>query len=86
MKWETGNRPGFDMGYVLLADGLIFIVNGANGELVMAEATPDGYHELGRAPVLSGKEVWGPLAYSDGKLVLRDQTTLVCLDLKAGVQ
>jgi len=86
VKWETGNRPGFDMGYLILIDGLIFIVNGANGELVMAEATPDGYRELGRAPVLGGKQVWGPLAYSAGKLVLRDQTTLVCLDLKAGAE
>ena len=86
VKWETGNRPGFDMGYLILIDGFIFIVNGANGELVMAEATPDGYRELGRAPVLSGKQVWGPLAYSDGKLVLRDQTTLVCLDLKASAE
>ena len=86
VKWETGGRPGFDVGYLLLADGLIFIVNGGNGELVMAEATPEGYRELGRAPILAGKQVWGPLAYSDGKLVLRDQSALVCVDLKAGAE
>ncbi len=82
--WETKNSPGFDMGNLLLADGLIFIVNGGNGDLVMCEATPEEYRELGRARVLSGQQVWGPLAYSDGKLVLRDQKQMVCVDLTAG--
>ncbi len=83
VQWSTGRDPGFDMGNILIADGLIFIVNGKGGDLVMAEATPAGYKELGRATVLAGKEIWAPMAYSDGKLVLRDQTTLACVDLKA---
>jgi len=83
VKWETGNRPGFGMGNLILVDGLIFLLNGDDGTLVMAEANPNEYKELGRASFLSGPEVWGPLAYSNGKLILRDQKTLACLDLMA---
>jgi len=80
--WDSKGKATFGMGNLLLADGLILIVNGGSGELSLCEATPDGFQELGRAPVLKGKDIWGPLAYSDGKLVLRDQTQLVCVDLK----
>jgi outer membrane protein assembly factor BamB len=79
--WQTKRDPGFGMGNLLLVNGIIYIVNGKNGVLVMAEATPKEYRELGRAQILSGKEVWGPLAYAGGKLVLRDQQQLVCVDL-----
>ncbi len=86
IKWDS-KRPGgkeFGMGALLIADGLIYIVNGSNGEFVMAEATPEGYRELGRAPVLSGKECWAPMAFSNGKLVARDMQKMVCLDLTVG--
>ena len=33
--------------------------------------------------VLGGKEIWGPLALADGKLVIRDQTQIKCVDLRA---
>jgi len=81
--WETGRRLRFGLGNLIIVNDLIFVLQGDSGELVMVEATPEGYHELGRARVLAGKQVWGPLAYSDGKLVLRDQGKLVCVDLTA---
>ena len=34
-----------------------------------------------RAQVLSGDNVWGPMALSDGKLVLRDWTKIVCIEI-----
>ena len=86
VKWETRDDPGFDMGDMLIVDGLIFIVNGSNGQLVMAEASPEGYKELARAPVLAGNRVGAPMAYSNGKLVLRYQKSLVCVDLKASAK
>ena len=81
VKWDTGGSPWFDMGNVLLADGLLFVLNGRGGDLVMVEPSPDGYKELGRARILKGSQIWAPIAYKDGKLVIRDQRTLVCVDL-----
>ena len=82
VKWETGQNPAFDMGPILLADGLIFVMHGATGELVIIEPDPSGYTELARARLLAGNMIWAPIAHKDGKLVLRDQQKLVCVDVK----
>lgn len=79
VKWETGRRPEFGMGSLLIADGVIFIVHGDTGELVMVEANPSGYKELGRAKVLGGRDIWAPMALSNGMLVLRDHDQMKCL-------
>lgn len=79
VKWETGRKTEFGLGSMIIADGVIFIVNGDTGDLVMAEASPKGYKELGRAKVLGGRDIWAPLALSDGRLVVRDQSQMKCL-------
>jgi len=81
LKWETGKTPNFDMGSILLADGVIFAVNGATGDLAMIEPDPTGYRELARARVLGGRKIWAPMALSNGKLLLRDHSKLVCMEL-----
>jgi len=49
----------------------------------MIEASPAGYKLLAQAKVLSGRESWGPLAIAGGRLLARDLTRMVCLDLTA---
>jgi len=77
--WETGRRPAFGLGSMIIADGVIFIVSGESGELVMAEASPKGYKELGRARLLEGSDLFAPLALSDGMLLLRDTKQMKCV-------
>lgn len=81
--WQTGKSPGFDIGSLIILDGRIYAMNGGNGDLVMATAHAGGYAELGRARILSGNQIWGCLAVADGKLLLRDQQKLVCVDLRS---
>ena len=50
--------------------------------LRLLEAGTTGYNELASAAALGGEEVWGPMALSDGKLVLRDLTKMICLDVR----
>ena len=38
---------------------------------------------LSKAKLPEGREIWGPLALAGGKLPIRDQTQLKCLDLQA---
>ena len=82
--WQTGTNPGFGLGNLILADGLIFILNGKSGELAMIEPNPQEYKELGRVKVLEakGKNVWAPLAISGGRLIIRDQNQMKCLDVR----
>ncbi len=84
-KWKTGENPAFERGALLLADNLIYALNGDNGELRLIEPSPAGYKELARAKVLEapGKEVWAPMALSDGRLLVRDHAQLKCLDVRA---
>jgi len=76
----AGSRT-FDLGGFLLADGMFFAVDGKSGMLRLIEASTTGYKELASAQVLSGEDVWGPLALADHKLVLRDMSQLVCLQV-----
>jgi len=84
LRWKTGPDLNFEVGPLLIADGLIFVLHGKTGELFLAEANPDGYRQLARAKVLKGEggEVWAPMALSDGKLILRDQREMKCLNVR----
>jgi outer membrane protein assembly factor BamB len=63
---------------------MFLILDGDSGLLRLLEATTEGYRELASAQVLSGHDVWAPLALSQGRLVIRDLTRMVCLDLRKG--
>ncbi len=62
-------RPALGKGSVLLADGRLLLY-GEKGTLVLAEATPEAYRELGRLQVFEGK-TWALPALADGFLYLR---------------
>lgn len=83
LKWRTGNDPNFERGSMLLADGLIFAVNGQSGLLAIIEPSPTQFKLLASAPVLKGGQAWAPLALVDGLLLVRDQRELKCFDVRA---
>jgi outer membrane protein assembly factor BamB len=80
--WDSEGKAAFELGSFLLADGMFFALEGKTGMLRLLEANTAGYKELARAQVLGGEEVWGPMALSDGKLVLRDLSKMVCIDVR----
>ena len=80
--WTSSGKASFELGSFILADGMFLILEGKTGMLRLLEASTTEYKELASAQVLNGHDVWGPLALSDGKLVIRDLTRMVCLDLK----
>jgi outer membrane protein assembly factor BamB len=80
--WTSEGKASFGLGSFMMADGMFFVLDGDTGKLRLIEASTTGYNELAGAQVLSGQEVWGPMALSDGKLVLRDLTKMVCVDVR----
>jgi outer membrane protein assembly factor BamB len=80
--WDSDGKAAFELGSFLLADGMFFVLEGKTGMLHLLEANTTGYKELDKAQVLSGEDVWGPMALSDGKLVLRDLSKMVCIDVR----
>jgi len=79
--WNTGRRPGFERGGLMSADGLIFNLDGARGTLHLVEPSPEGYKELAQAELLEGKQMWAPMALSNGLLVIRGQEVMKCLEV-----
>lgn len=77
--WTSMGKASFDLGSFLLADGMFFILEGKTGMLRLVEANTAEYRELASAQVLSGHDVWAPLALSEGKLVIRDLSKMVCV-------
>jgi outer membrane protein assembly factor BamB len=81
--WNSG-RDKFGSGPYLIADGLIYVLND-DGLLTLAEATPAIYKRLAQAQVIEGGVTsWGPMALVAGRLIVRDFTRLVCLDVAEG--
>jgi outer membrane protein assembly factor BamB len=83
--WSSGSQHRFGIGPYLIADGLIFVMND-NGLLTLAEATPKGYRQLAQWQMLDGNDSWGPMALAGGRLILRDLTRMMCLDVTGNSQ
>lgn len=86
--WNTGDEPFMGRGASLLVDGMMIIQDGENGVLRLVEPSPKGYKELAKANIfesdLSSKKdlkYWSPIALSNGKLVLRGQSKLLCVKI-----
>lgn len=79
--WSSGAARRFGLGPFILADGLLFVLNDQDGTLRLVEADPGGYRELASARLLEGHDAWGPIAIAAGRLILRDLTTMVCIEL-----
>ncbi len=83
--WNSGAEKFGKQGMApyMIADGLIYVMSD-DGWLTMAEATPKGYRPLpgGKAQVIEdGHDSWGPMALVAGRLIVRDMTRMVCLDV-----
>ncbi len=81
---KTGQRAWqqakFGKGNFVYADGKLYIIT-MRGELVIVRAKPEKFEELARAKVL-GTTRQAP-ALLNGKLYLRDDNEIVCVDISA---
>ncbi len=81
---KTGERvwqqARFGKGNLISADGKLYIIT-MSGELVIVRASPKKFEELSRAKVMD--ETRQAPSLLNGKLYLRDQSEIVCVDVKA---
>lgn len=76
-RWKEGK---FHRG-TLLAVGNRLIVQGEDGDLALVEPSPDEYREKGHFSV-SDKRCWTVPALAHGRLYVRDEAQVICLDLR----
>ena len=97
IKWSTRRSPDFNKGSMILVDGLILATDGRKTlyliepdpsgfkALASAEMLGDGGTGSGNDPLASrvggSTQNWAPLALSDGKLLIRDQTRMKCVQV-----
>ncbi len=95
--WESGRQQGFGLGPLIIANGVIYLMRDGeargmeakDGELVLVEATPEGFRLLAEHKVTwkqatkeeRGGQPLGPMALAGTRLLVRDLTTLICLDV-----
>ncbi len=78
VRWTA--EQGLGRAAFVLADGKL-IALGERGILALIEADPERYREIARARVLQ-YPCWTPPVLSHGLLYVRNETRLVCLDLR----
>ena len=81
--WKTEDNPSLNRGNVILVNDSLIVMDGDTGELRLCEATPAKFKEVSKHKVLAGKgkNIWAPMAYSNGILVIRDQNEMKCLKI-----
>ena len=72
-------QAGFGQGNVILAGDKLLALSD-RGDLVVVEATPAAYKELGRFKAVKGK-CWSTPAISDGRVYVRSTVEGACFDV-----
>jgi outer membrane protein assembly factor BamB len=86
IMWKTSRSPAFSKGGMILVDGLLLASDGYRS-LYLIEPNPTEFKQLATVQLLSdvgsdrrvGETNWAPLALSEGRLLIRDQTQMKCL-------
>jgi outer membrane protein assembly factor BamB len=85
VDFKTGesrwSKDDIKAGALMVADGKLIIMS-SKGDLILAEASPEAYKELGRVHVLDGR-CWTMPVLSGGLIYCRShQGDLVCVDVR----
>lgn len=92
IMWKTKREPNFNKGSMILADGLLLATDGAK-LLYLIEPSPEGFKPISSVALLDLKagdermarrfatQNWAPIALANGKLLIRDQSQMFCLNV-----
>ena len=79
--WRSGNDEKFGLGPYMVINGKLFAL-GERGTLFVYRIGRGSLELLRTQEILKdGEDAWGPMAYADGRLLLRDAHNLVCLKI-----
>ncbi len=95
IMWKTKRSPNFDKGSMILVDGLILATDGRN-KLYLIDPDPSAFKPIASVELLAKEgtksegialqvggatQNWAPIALADGKLLIRDQSRLMCVNV-----
>jgi len=79
--WTSGRQERFGSGPCIIADSMILVLDD-DGKLSGLDATPAGFRKLFEVEIMEDFACWAPLAIVNGRLLLRDQMSMKCIDLR----
>ena len=78
--WDGGRT---EQASVVLAGEYLILQIARKGEVWLVEANPNEFNLIAKGPkVLSGNDNWATPALVDGRIYLRDEQNVVCLDVR----
>ena len=80
LVWSSGKTARFGLGPFLLADNKFYILDD-DGTLSMLQFSKTGYEPLAQHRILDGHDAWGPIALVGTRMLLRDSTRMVCIEV-----
>ena len=79
--WSSGKTNRFGLGPYMIADDKFWVLND-DGMLSIVKPAKTAFTLLDQIKVFEAHDAWAPLAIADGNLLLRDDHTMVCMDIK----
>ena len=79
--WQSGADERFGLGPFMVVGDVMFVFKD-DGELFMYRMGANEPTLIRSQRILEGVDAWGPMAYSDGYLIVRDAHHVVCLKVE----
>ena len=76
--WSSAADERFGLGPYMVINNMLFAFKD-DGELYVYELKAKSMTLLKKQRIMEGVDAWGPLAYADGMLIVRDAHTVKCL-------
>jgi outer membrane protein assembly factor BamB len=78
--WESAAEERFGLGPYLIIGAHLFALKD-DGELYVYQLLDKGMKFVRKQRIMNGQDAWGPMAFADGYLLLRDNYWVYCLQL-----
>ena len=78
--WESAADERFGFGPYMIIDNCLFALKD-DGELYLYQLESKGMTLIKKQRIMEGIDAWGPMAYADGYLLLRDEHWVYCLKI-----
>jgi outer membrane protein assembly factor BamB len=78
--WSSGADERFGLGPYMVINDNLFAFN-EEGELYVYAIKAKSMDLLKKQHIMDGEDAWGPMAYADGRLIVRDAHNVVCLKI-----
>jgi outer membrane protein assembly factor BamB len=78
--WSSGAEERFGLGPYCVINDRLFVFK-EDGELYVYKIGAAAMSLENRQRIMEGVDAWGPMAYADGRLIVRDANNVTCLKL-----